>query len=78
MAVESHFERLEQEVGRLVEILDALRHENVELKTRIEDLETENARLKRVEEQLQEANESREAIRERIEGLLAKLDAVEL
>ena len=85
MPVDSHFERLEQEVGRLVEILTALRQENRELKTRLEgtegeiaQLRAENARLRQVEEQFQEITKSREIIRSRIESLLAKLDAVEV
>ena len=85
MAVDSHFERLEREVGRLVDLLSALRQENVELKGRLDGLEKENEQLKnentrlaQVEEQFQEATQSREAIRGRIESLLTKLDAVEI
>lgn len=85
MAVESHFERLEQEVGRLVEVLAALRQENTELKARVDSLAGENeqlrsdsARLKQIEEQYQEVAQSRETIRGRIESLLAKLDVVEV
>jgi FtsZ-binding cell division protein ZapB len=85
MAVESHFERLEQEVGRLVEVLGTLRQENIELKARLDGLEketeqlkSENTRLTRVEEQFQEVAQSRDAIRGRIESLLTKLDAVEI
>ena len=85
MAVESHFERLEQEVGRLVAALGTLRQESVELRARLDGLEKENEQLKsdntrltRVEEQFQEVTESRDAIRGRIESLLGKLDAVEI
>jgi FtsZ-binding cell division protein ZapB len=92
MAVDSNFERLEQEVGRLVDILGKLRQENVEIKARAETLEAENQqlrtdneqlegdnqRLQQVETQFQEANQSREVIRGRIENLLTKLDAVEI
>jgi FtsZ-binding cell division protein ZapB len=85
MAVESHFERLEQEVGRLVEVLSTLRQENGELKARLgglekenEQLKTENTRLARVEEQFQEVAQSRDAIRGRIESLLTRLDAVQI
>lgn len=85
MAVDSSFDRLEQEVGRLVEVLGTLRQENAELKTRldgvnaeVEQLKNENARLQQVENQYQEATQSREAMRDRIEGLLGRLDSVEL
>ena len=85
MAVDSNFERLEQEVSRLVEILGQLRQENAALKSRIENLEAENeqlkrdtARLQQIETEHQEANRAREEIKGRIENILAKLDAVEL
>ena len=90
MAVDSNFERLEQEVGRLVDILGTLRHENVEIKARVdaleadneqltadnEQLKADNERLRQVETQFQEASQTREAIRGRVESLLSKLDSV--
>jgi len=85
MAVDSNFERLEQEVNRLVEVLGQLRQENAELRERSTGLANENqqlkgdiARLQQVEVEYQEANQSREAIKGRIEDILAKLDTVEL
>ena len=85
MAVDSNFERLEQEVNRLVEVLGRLRHENAELKARVDGLTTENdqlrsdaARLQQLETQYREATETREAIKGRIETILAKLDSVEV
>ena len=85
MAVDSNFERLEQEVNRLVEVLGQLRQEDAELRERSAALASENeqlrgnvARLQQVETEYQEANQSREAIKGRIEDILTKLDAVEL
>ena len=85
MAVDSNFERLEQEVNRLVEVLGQLRQENAELRERSAALASENeqlrgnvARLQQVETEYQETNQSREAIKGRIEDILTKLDAVEL
>ena len=85
MAVDSNFERLEQEVNRLVGALAQLRQENAALKTRTESLETENrqlradvVRLQQAEEQHQGVLKNRQEIKGRIEKILAKLDAVQL
>jgi len=85
MAVDSNFERLEQEVNRLVDILGKLRQENAELKSRAEtlaadneQLKSDNARLRQIEADHQEADLIREETKTRIETILAKLDAVEL
>ena len=84
MAVDSNFERLEQEVNRLVEVLGRLRQENAELKSRVdtltaesEQLRNDNARLQQIENEYQEASQNREVVKDRIENLLAKLDSAE-
>ena len=85
MDVNQNFERLEQEVIRLMEVLEKLRDENVELKERVQSLETnigivgaENERLKQIESAHAESNRGKEEIKGRIENILAKLDEVEL
>jgi chromosome segregation ATPase len=85
MAMDSNFERLEQEVNRLVEVLNSLREENSTLKGQIRDFEEqaqqargEIGRLQQVESEYKEANQTRDEIRGRIENLLTRLDGLEL
>jgi chromosome segregation ATPase len=85
MAMNSNFERLEQEVNRLVEVLNSLREENSTLKGQIRDFEEqaqqargEIGRLQQVESEYKEANQTRDEIRGRIENLLTRLDGLEL
>ena len=85
MAMDSNFERLEQEVNRLVEVLNSLREENSTLKGQIRDFEEQAqqargdiGRLQQVESEYKEANQTRDEIRGRIENLLTRLDGLEL
>lgn len=84
MAMDSNFERLEQEVNRLVEVLNNLREENSALKGQIQDLEEqaqqargEIGRLQQVESEHKEANQTRDEVRGRVENLLTRLDGLE-
>ncbi len=85
MDVDSNFERLEQEVNRLVEVLGTLRQENADLKERVQGLEgeisivsAENERLKKIESEHQESSRNKEEIKGRIEGILSRLDGLDL
>ena len=85
MAMDSNFERLEQEVNRLVEVINSLREENSTLKGQIRDFEEqaqqargEIGRLQQVESEYKEANKTRDEIRGRVENLLTRLDGLEL
>ncbi|MEE3257617.1 MAG: cell division protein ZapB [Candidatus Latescibacterota bacterium] len=85
MDVNQNFERLEQEVIRLMEVLEKLRDENVELKERVQSLETnigivgaENERLKQIESAHAESNRGKEEIKGRIENILGRLDGLDL
>lgn len=84
MAVDSNFERLEQEVNRLVEVLERLRRENATKNEEIQSLSSQNEALKsniaRLETALTESEDAekvREEVKSRIAGILQKLDAVE-
>ena len=85
MDVNQNFERLEQEVIRLMEVLEKLRKENLEQKDRIQSLEgdisivsAENERLKQVESAYQESNRDKEEIKGRVENILSRLDELDL
>ena len=85
MDVNQNFERLEQEVIRLMEVLEKLRKENLEQKDRIQSLEgdisiasAENERLKQVESAYQESNRDKEEIKGRVENILSRLDGLDL
>ena len=85
MDVNQNFERLEQEVIRLMEVLEKLRKENLEKKDRIQSLEgdisivsAENERLKQVESAYQESNRDKEEIKGRVENILSRLDGLNL
>jgi FtsZ-binding cell division protein ZapB len=85
MAMDSNFERLEQEVNRLVEVLNRLRQENTELKSRIGELEQQQQqsqgeinRLQQVEGEFIEVSQSRDEVKGRIESLLQRLDGLEM
>ncbi len=85
MAVDSNFERLEEKLTHLVDVLGQLRQENTDLKTRVTDLEGENAQLKSASERLQqleverrEEAQNREEVKGRLENILAKLDQAEI
>ena len=85
MDVNQNFERLEQEVIRLMDVLEKLRTENLEQKERIRSLEgdisivsAENERLKQIETAHQESNRGKEEIKGRIENILGRLDGLDL
>ncbi|MDE0962048.1 MAG: hypothetical protein OSB73_02880 [Candidatus Latescibacteria bacterium] len=85
MDVNQNFERLEQEVIRLMEVLEKLRKENLEQKERIQNLErdigitnAENERLKPIETAHEESNRGKEEIKGRIENILSRLDGLNL
>jgi predicted nuclease with TOPRIM domain len=85
MDVTQNFERLEQEVLRLMDVLDNTRSENAELKDQIKGLEgeisvvsAENERLKTVESEYAESNRGKEEIKGRIENILTRLDGLDL
>ena len=85
MDVTQNFERLEQEVLRLMDILENTRSENAELKDQIKGLEgeisvvsAENERLKTVESEYAESNRGKEEIKGRIENILTRLDGLDL
>ena len=85
MDVNQNFERLEQEVLRLMDVLEKTRSENAELKDHIRGLEgeisgvnAENERLKTVESEYAESNRGKEEIKGRIENILTRLDGLDL
>ena len=85
MDVNQNFERLEQEVLRLMDVLEKTRSENAELKHHIKGLEgeisvvsAENERLKTVESEYAESNRGKEEIKGRIENILTRLDGLDL
>ena len=85
MDLNQNFERLEQEVIRLMEVLEKLRKENLEQKERIQNLErdigttnAENERLKPIETAHEESNRGKEEIKGRIENILSRLDGLNL
>tara|TARA_Y100001968_G_C18820484_1_gene464392 strand:+ start:203 stop:460 length:258 start_codon:yes stop_codon:yes gene_type:complete len=85
MDVNQNFERLEQEVLRLMDVLEKTRSENAKLKDHIQGLEgeisvvsAENERLKTVESEYAESNRGKEEIKGRIENILTRLDGLDL
>ena len=85
MDVNLNFERLEQEVIRLMEVLEKLRSENTSLKEQTKSLQdeisvisAENERLKQIESAYQESNQSKEVLKGRIENILNRLDGIDL
>lgn len=85
MVVDSNFERLEQQVNRLVEVLERLRSENTTKDEEIQSLSSENdalkadiAKLEAAQADSENAAKVRDEVKTRIEGILSKLDAVEL
>ncbi|HIG56602.1 MAG TPA: hypothetical protein EYG11_01515 [Candidatus Latescibacteria bacterium] len=85
MDLNQNFERLEQEVIRLMEVLEKFRKENLEKKEQIQSLEreigivsAENERLKPIETAHEESNRGKEEIKGRIENILGRLDGLDL
>ena len=85
MAVDGNFERLEQEVNRLVEVLERLRNESATKNEQIQSLSSRNealksnvAQLEAAQTESENAEKIRDEVKSRIAGILQKLDAVEL
>ncbi len=84
-AVDGNFKRLEEEVNRLLEVLEQLRGENGALRERItgleaaqRELETLRGRMTSVEEQNRQADARDGQVRDRLEKLLSRLDEAAL
>ena len=84
-AVDGNFKRLEEEVNRLLEVLEQLRGENATLRERIvgleaaqQELETLRGRMTGVEEQHRQAEARDGEVRDRLEKLLSRLDEAAL
>jgi regulator of replication initiation timing len=73
--VDGNFQRLEEEVNRLLEILEKLRGENANLKERLATLESAQQEL---EGQNRQAQERDGQVRDRLESLLSRLDQANL
>ena len=76
MAVDNNFERLEQEVNRLVEVLKRLRSENAAKNEEIQTLQANVAKLEAAQAESKSAADIRAEVKSRIELILTKLDAV--
>ncbi|HCL31282.1 MAG TPA: hypothetical protein DIC52_23005 [Candidatus Latescibacteria bacterium] len=84
-AVDGNFKRLEEEVNRLLEVLQQLRGENASLQERIasleatqQELETLRGRMTGVEQQNRQAEARDGQVRTRLESLLSRLDEAAL
>lgn len=84
-AVDGNFKRLEEEVNRLLEVLEQLRGENKTLQDRIvpleaskQELETLRSRMTGVEEQNRQVEARDGEVRGRLEKLLHRLDEAAL
>jgi vacuolar-type H+-ATPase subunit I/STV1 len=84
-AVDGNFKRLEEEVNRLLEVLQQLRDENTTLRERVaglevaqQELETLRGRMTGVEEQRRQAEARDGQVRHRLEKLLSRLDEAAL
>ena len=83
MGVDGNFQRLEEEVGRLLDVLEELRQENAALKSRADSLEGHEDELHKLKERLEqlegEAREEaarRKEMRARIQRILSRLDEI--
>ena len=84
MSIDNNFEVLEREVDRLVEALSQLRTENDELKQKLnesikiqEKTKDELEILRRNKDELKTVKENHEAVKDRIEGLLERLNKID-
>lgn len=84
-AVDGNFKRLEEEVNRLLEVLEQLRGENSALRERItgletaqQELETLRGRMTNVEAENRQADARDGQVRDRLEKLLSRLDEAAL
>ena len=84
MSMDNNFEVLEQEVDRLVEALSQLREENEQLKEQLNEstslqkkTQDELELLRQHERELKTVKDNHEAVRERIKGLLERLNKID-
>ena len=79
--VDGNFQRLEEEVNRLLERLEQFRGENATLRERAaeaqQEIERLQARLTEAEEEQGQAAERNRQAKERLECLLSRLEAVD-
>lgn len=85
IGVDSNFKRLEEEVNRLLEVLEQLRGENAGLRERVVTLESAQQelaalrqRLAGVEEEHRQSVERSQLAKERLERILSRLEAADL
>jgi|AP95_1055475.scaffolds.fasta_scaffold64921_2 hypothetical protein len=83
MGVDGNFQRLEDEVGRLLDILEELRQENTSLKTRVDGLDAQEEEIRKLKERLsqmegdtREEATRREEMGVRIQRVLSRLDEI--
>ena len=84
MSIDNNFEVLEQEVDRLVEALSRLRNENDQLKKDLnhsislqEKIQDDLKVCQQREQELKTVEKNHEAVRNKIEGLLNRLNKIE-
>ena len=84
MSMDNNFEVLEHEVDRLVEALGQLRNENDQLKEELKEsaslqkkTQGELELLRQYEKEFKTVKSNHEAVRDRIEGLLERLNKIE-
>ncbi len=84
MSMDNNFEVLEQEVDRLVAALSQLRKENDQLKEQLnesislqEKTQDEFELLRQREKELKTVKDSHEAVKDRIKGLLERLNKID-
>ncbi|GEM_PF-1175851 len=84
MSMDNNFEILEQEVDRLVAALSQLREENDRLKEQLnesislqEKAQDELELLRQHEKELKTVKNNHEAVRDRIKGLLERLNKID-
>lgn len=85
IGVDSNFKRLEEEVNRLLEVLEQLRGENAGLRERVvaldaaqQELAALRQRLAGVEEEHRQSIERSQLAKERLERILSRLEAADL
>ena len=84
MSMDNNFEILEQEIDRLVAALSQLREENDQLKEQLNEsislqkkTQDELELLRQHEKELKTVKDNHEAVRERIKGLLERLNKID-
>lgn len=85
MGVDGNFERLEDEVNRLLQVLEEQRRENETLRGQIEDLQSrdrkfqaETDRYAQLEGEYKQAMDDRQEVKKRLERILARLQEIPL